>query len=99
MGVLSYKSISKIESHNYFTGTTTVTVQSSDMDITLMICLLRNLKKMKIQDSLPRETDLCAEADISRIKYYRNWIAHNTDGQIDNNDFPAIWKNICEVNN
>ncbi|CAG2248840.1 unnamed protein product [Mytilus edulis] len=67
------------------------------MDITLMICLLRNLKKMKIQDSLPRETDVCTEADISRIKYHRNWIAHNTDGQIDNNDFPAIWKNMCEA--
>ncbi|CAC5424328.1 unnamed protein product [Mytilus coruscus] len=82
----------------YFTpGTATVTVQSSDMDITLMICLLRNLKKMKIKDSLPAETDVCAEADISRIKYYRNWIAHNTDGHIDKHYFPAIWKNTCEA--
>lgn len=73
------------------------TVKSSDMDITLMICLLRNLHKMKIQDKLPADADISEEADVSRIKHYRNLVAHNTDGHISKPDFEAIWKHTYEA--
>lgn len=63
-----------------------------------MICLLRNLQKMKIEDSLPAAALNTEEADLSRIKFYRNWIAHNIDGFITKTDFMSIWKNVCEVN-
>ncbi|XP_052081640.1 uncharacterized protein LOC127719516 isoform X2 [Mytilus californianus] len=71
--------------------------KSSKMDLTLMICLLRNLQKMKLEDSLPAEALISEEADLSRIKYYRNWIAHNTAGYIDKEDFLAMWTNVCEA--
>ncbi|XP_052081616.1 uncharacterized protein LOC127719499 isoform X2 [Mytilus californianus] len=71
--------------------------KSSDMDLTLMICLLRNLQKMKIEDILPAAALISEEADLSRIKYYRNWIAHNTTGYIDKEDFLAMWTNVCEA--
>lgn len=74
-----------------------MTVKSTDMDLTLMICLLRHLQKMKFEDSLPLATNTSEAADLSRIKYYRNWIAHNTNGHISKHDFPAIWKNASEV--
>ncbi|XP_071174347.1 uncharacterized protein [Mytilus edulis] len=75
----------------------TMTVKSTDMDLTLMICLLRHLQKMKFEDSLSLATNTSEAADLSRIKYYRNWIAHNTNGQISKHDFPAIWKNASEA--
>lgn len=62
-----------------------------------MICLLRNLQNMAIEDTLPTEALISEEADLSRIKYYRNWIAHNTAGSIDKEDFLAMWTNVCEV--
>lgn len=68
------------------------------MDLTLMICLLRNLQKIRIEDTLPAATLISEEADLSRIKYYRNWIAHNTAGYINTVDFLAMWTNACEVN-
>jgi hypothetical protein len=46
---------------------------SKDFDITLMICLLRNLMPIDIMDNrLPSATDTSLRADLSRIKYYRN---------------------------
>jgi hypothetical protein len=45
---------------------------SKDFDITLMICLLRNLIPIDIMDRLPSATDTSLKADLSRIKFYRN---------------------------
>ena len=84
------------EVKSYIIGT--ATVRSSDMDLTLMICLLRNLQKMKIEDILPAAALTSEEADLSRIKYYRNWIVHNTDGYINRTDFLLMWTNVCDVN-
>lgn len=67
------------------------------MDITLMICLLRNIVKLKILDVLPSSFDISEEADLSRIKYYRNNFAHATEGTIDDKTFTNIWKDVSEV--
>jgi hypothetical protein len=51
---------------------------SKDFDITLMICLLRNLiPHITIMDRLPSATDTSLGADLSRIKYYRNIIGNS----------------------
>jgi hypothetical protein len=50
---------------------------SKDFDITLMICLVRNLIHIDIMDNrLPSATDTSLRADLSRIKYYRNFVVH-----------------------
>ncbi|XP_060595397.1 uncharacterized protein LOC132749594 [Ruditapes philippinarum] len=59
---------------------------SSDLDITLIICLLRNLKCFGLNKTFdwratPAQTDVSMEADICRLKDFRNKISH-----ISNND-------------
>ena len=69
---------------------------SKDFDITLMICLLRNLIPIDIMDNkLPLATDTSWTADLSRIKYYRNIIVH-CDSVADT-DFESYWKDVTQV--
>ncbi|VDI65891.1 Hypothetical predicted protein [Mytilus galloprovincialis] len=71
---------------------------SSDMfDISLMTCLLRNFTDIDIQDSLPLETIHTTAADISRIKFYRNYIVHSESGEVTENKFTVIWKCLEEA--
>ncbi|VDI51927.1 Hypothetical predicted protein [Mytilus galloprovincialis] len=72
-------------------------VKSEHMDITLMICLLRNIAKLKILDVLPNSIDISEDADLSRIKYYRNSFVHATDGTIDDNSFTDIWTEVSKA--
>jgi hypothetical protein len=53
---------------------------TSDMDITLIICLLRNLKCFGLNkkfdwNATPLLTDVSVEADICRLKAYRNKVS------------------------
>jgi hypothetical protein len=59
---------------------------STDFDITLMMCLLRNLKQIGLKDSLPSATDTSLKADLSRIKHYRNMIVHHIDALVNDRD-------------
>ena len=71
---------------------------SKDFDITLMICLLRNLIPIDIMDRLPSATDTTVRADLSRIKYYRNIIVHECDDALVNDtDFESYWKDVTPV--
>ena len=72
---------------------------SKDFDITLMICLLRNLIPIDIMDNrLPSATDTSLRADLSRIKYYRNIIVHQCDDAlIDDTDFESYWNDVTPV--
>jgi molybdopterin biosynthesis enzyme MoaB len=50
---------------------------TTDLDITLIICLLRNIKSLGLNknfqwNSIPAHGDTSVEADISRLKMYRN---------------------------
>ncbi|CAC5401168.1 unnamed protein product [Mytilus coruscus] len=72
-------------------------VSSSDMDVTLMICLLRNIAKIRIQDVLPTPSDTSECADLSRIKFYRNYIAHTSDGKVNDSVYSEMWHNVCEA--
>ena len=70
---------------------------SKDFDITLMICLLRNLIPIDIMDRLPSATDISLRADLSRIKYYRNMIVHCDSALVDDTDFESYWKDVTPV--
>ena len=71
---------------------------SKDFDITLMICLLRNLIPIYIMDNgLPSATDTSLTADLSRIKYYRNFIVHCNDALVDDTDFESYWNDVTPV--
>jgi hypothetical protein len=71
---------------------------SKDFDITLMICLLRNLIPIDIMDNrLPSATDTSLRADLSRIKYYRNLIVHYNDALVDDTDFESYWNDVTPV--
>ena len=67
---------------------------SKDFDITLMICLLRNLSSIAIMDRLPSATDISLGADLSRIKYYRNIIVQSNSAVVDDTDFESYWNDI-----
>lgn len=67
-------------------------------DVTLLITLLTNFSEIHhCKDKLPLVTDTTPRADLTRIKYYRNWISHNKDEKIDNSFFSTTWEDIIEV--
>jgi hypothetical protein len=70
---------------------------SKDFDITLMICLLRNLIPIDIIDGLPSATDTSLRADLSRIKFYRNFIVHCDSALVADTEFESYWKDVTPV--
>lgn len=75
---------------------------SEDFDITLLMILLRNICSLSPPvtgwDSLPLTTDKSVEADIARVKYYRNTIfAHAKAASIDDATYNAHWLAIRET--
>lgn len=74
-------------------------VSSKDFDITLLMVLLRNVCGLTPPatgwDSLPLSTDLSPEADIARVKYYRNTVCgHVAQASVDDVNFNYYWKEI-----
>ncbi|XP_031552541.1 uncharacterized protein LOC116289738 [Actinia tenebrosa] len=73
--------------------------QSKDFDITLLFVLLRNICGLTAPatgwDALPPATDDSLEANLARIKYYRNnTIAHIPNTEINDADFEKHWQDI-----
>ncbi|XP_078357374.1 E3 ubiquitin-protein ligase DZIP3-like [Oculina patagonica] len=67
-------------------------VSSSSFDITLLLVLLRNICGLPSPttgwDKLPAATDRSREADIARVKYFRNTVyAHAKHASIDDATF------------
>ncbi|XP_060590119.1 uncharacterized protein LOC132745241, partial [Ruditapes philippinarum] len=79
------------------------TISTSDLDITLIICLMRSLKCFKLNKNFnwnisPGQSDTSIEADICRLKNYRNEICHiSTTTGIQYNDFSTKWKEIEQI--
>ncbi|XP_071179525.1 ankyrin-1-like [Mytilus edulis] len=80
-------------------------LQSSNLDITLMICLLRNLAAIDVIDSQPQghyTIDFSVGTAISTIKFYRNKLAHiencSVSDLIFNEMFDAVRKAIVKLN-
>ena len=76
-------------------------VSSEKFDITLLIVLLRSICGLTPPatgwDALPSPEDLSCEADIIRIKFYRNKVyAHATRASIGDIEFDIYWKTISD---
>ncbi|CAG2244959.1 unnamed protein product [Mytilus edulis] len=73
---------------------------SKTFDVTLMICLIRNLTSIN-----PPVKDLTAfhfkeitpGSDLARIKCYRNKLAHHDSNTIDTTYFNTAWRDISDV--
>ncbi|CAC5399270.1 unnamed protein product [Mytilus coruscus] len=75
-------------------------VSSENLDVTLMVCLLRNLPPTVSPpttgfDILPHSSDKTDGAHIARIKYYKNeYVSHSKDGKLSDADFARIWGDL-----
>ena len=77
-------------------------VSSKNFDITLLMVLLQNICGLTLPATgwynLPLPSDLSCEADIARIKYYRNTVyAHATQASVDDATFDYHWKDIRDT--
>lgn len=73
---------------------------SKAFDITLMFCLIRSLTSYTrgIQMcGLPDASDVTPGADLVRIKFYRNELAHMKDNKICKSYLTTAWNNISNV--
>ena len=76
--------------------------KSTDFDIILTFRLLRTICNLTPPatgwDSLPRSTDHSLEADLARVKYYRNEVyAHSTTMEISDAEFVDLWGDISDA--
>ncbi|VDI64414.1 Hypothetical predicted protein [Mytilus galloprovincialis] len=74
---------------------------SDNYDVTLMICLLRNLSTISPPslgyDKLPPATEISDGADLARIKYHRNLIAHADKDELTTGEFNTMWACVYEA--
>ena len=78
------------------------TVSSKNFDITLLMVLLRNIcglvRPATGWDTLPPATDTTLEADIVRIKCYRNTVyGHASQASVDDVTFNQYWQDIQDA--
>ncbi|XP_073255389.1 uncharacterized protein [Porites lutea] len=74
-------------------------VSSKDFDVTLLMLLLRNVCGLIAPstgwDNLPPAGDTSAEANIARVKYYRNHVyGHASHASVDDATFNSYWQDI-----
>ncbi|PFX19725.1 E3 ubiquitin-protein ligase DZIP3 [Stylophora pistillata] len=77
-------------------------VSSRSFDTTLLMVLLRNLCGLTAPltgwDTLPDVTDLSREADIARVKYFRNTVyGHAEKASVDDTEFNDYWRDIRDT--
>ncbi|CAH3148201.1 unnamed protein product, partial [Pocillopora meandrina] len=77
-------------------------VSSANFDITLLMILLRNICGLPSPaagwDTLSAATDVSREADITRVKYYRNFVyGHAECASVDDSTFNIYWDDIRET--
>ena len=75
---------------------------STEFDITLLFKLFRNICNLTPPvtgwDNLPNSTDLGLEADLARIKFYRNEVyGHSKNMEISDAKFVDLWREISEA--
>ncbi|KAL9965575.1 hypothetical protein ACROYT_G029390 [Oculina patagonica] len=77
-------------------------VSSASLDITLLMVLLRNICGLHAPvtgwDSLPPPADTSKEANIARVKYYRNTVyGHASQASVDDATFNTYWQDISNA--
>ncbi|CAG2245729.1 unnamed protein product [Mytilus edulis] len=72
---------------------------STTFDVSLMICLIRNLKSISQPingfDELPLPVETTPGADLARIKWFRNILAH--PHKMAAVDFNTAWSNLSDA--
>ena len=76
--------------------------KSNEFDITLLFKLFRNICSLIPPftgwDNLPNSTDLSLEADLARIKFFRNEVyGHSINMEISDAEFVDLWREISEA--
>ena len=77
--------------------------KSADFDVTLQFRLLRTICNLVPPatgwDAMPTSTDHSLEADLARIKYYRNTLyGHvNQNMEITDDEFLSLWQDLSEA--
>ena len=76
--------------------------KSTEFDITLTFRLLRTICNLTPPatgwDSLPSSTDHTLEADLARVKYYRNEVyGHSSTMEISDAEFEDLWREISQA--
>ncbi|XP_022809705.1 E3 ubiquitin-protein ligase DZIP3-like [Stylophora pistillata] len=82
--------------------TITSSVSSKNVDITLLMVLLRNICGLVPPstgwDRLPPPTDMSKAANIARLKYYRNTVyAHASEASVDDATLNSYWQDISKA--
>ena len=79
-------------------------VSSANFDVTLLMVLLRNICGLNPPvstgswDKLPPDSDNSTEANIVRIKWYRNDVYdHATKASVDDATFNVLWQKISSA--
>ena len=77
-------------------------VSSASFDITLLMVLLRNICGLHPPatgwDCLPPPADRSTEANIARVKYYRNTVyGHASQASVDDATFNTYWQDISNA--
>ena len=77
-------------------------VSSKDFDVPLLMLLLRNICGLIPPatgwDTLPPAADTSAEANIARVKYYRNHVyRHASQASVDDATFNTYWQDISNA--
>lgn len=77
-------------------------VTSKGFDITLVMVLLRHICNLEPPvtgwDSLPLATDISMQADIARIKHYRNTVyGHANEASVDDEQYTMYWQEIKDT--
>ena len=77
-------------------------ISSKDFDVTLLMLLLRNICGLIPPttgwDNLPPPADASDEANIARVKYYRNLVVgHASQASVDDGTFNTYWQDISHA--
>lgn len=88
--------------HYFFrTNVVFVATSSKDFDVTLMICILRNLNFVQPPPSgweeLPPIGDNSLGANLTRIKEHRNTFCHPSKTKINDKKFKKLWSSLTHV--
>lgn len=74
---------------------------SKKFDITLLMCLLKNLKQIPPHslkmNSEPPSCDKSVGADLVRLRLYRNKIGHMESNKIETHTFITMWADITQA--
>ena len=77
-------------------------VSSKDFDTSLLLCLLKNIWGLTLAASgwnnLPPGSDTSPEADITRIKFFRDRVfSHAANASVDDPTFSLYWNSIKDT--